>query len=325
MHMFRNLPVARKFFLAFGLVCALCALLGITALTGMSRINESTTNLAKVALPSSHILAEMDAAMQVYRRADMGILLCDTGDCVDYYKKTRNRTSASFDSAATEYSATGTDPKERALFEPMRKDFTDYRAASDGTILLLGGDQKTLASEQTVGANALIFRRADAEMNRVLEVNTQSSVQRCLHAASTFKLVRLCALIMIALTVLLSGGIGCLLTRAIAPPLLRATQVLEGMAAKDLTQTMVVESQDEIGRMATALNTGIGTVRGLLNSMDKGVETISAAAAQLSTCAPSKAPATCTPNAARPARSPRLHRRWQRQLARSRGTLSWRT
>lgn len=46
MQVFRNLPVARKFFVAFGLVCTLCALLGVIALAGMSKMNGSTTKLA---------------------------------------------------------------------------------------------------------------------------------------------------------------------------------------------------------------------------------------------------------------------------------------
>ena len=285
MGFFRDLAVARKFLFAFGIVCALCSLLGAIALTGMRKMNESTTRLAEIALPSSHDLAEMNSAMQVFRRADMGIVLCDAGDCTDYYMKTRKRTSKLFDDAAEAYAATGTDAKERALFEGVREDFTSYRTASEATIRQLQGGEKAKASEQTVGANAPIFRRADASINQAMQLNTETSKQRCLEAASTFRSVRLLAAGTLLLTICLSGVIGWALTRAIAPALLRATFVLEALAQKDLTETIEATSNDEIGRLATALNTAVATVRGLLTTMQQGVETISTASVELSTCA----------------------------------------
>lgn len=285
MQMFRNLPVSRKFLAAFGMVCALCALLGTIALTGMYRINQSTSNLAEIALPSAQNLAQMESAIQIYRRADMGILLCDSPDCTQYYLKTRGRVTAQFQAAEAAYLAAGTNADERASLEAASADFGRYREASDQTMVLLQAAQLAEASKQTVGANALIFRQADAELTRTIESNTQASRQRCLDAAATYTSVRTMVLLMIAFTVLLSGIIGWLLTGAIAPPLVRAAAVLEAMAAKDLTATMTVESSDEIGRMAVALNSAVATLRALLGSMQRGVETISSAAIELSTSA----------------------------------------
>jgi methyl-accepting chemotaxis protein len=285
MNVFRNLPVARKFLVAFGLVCTLCALLGGIVLAGMFKINDSTTQLAEIALPSARHLSQMASAMQVYRRADMGILLCDTAECNDYYIKNRQRMAKQFQDEAAAYQDIHTDTSEHALFSSIREDFTAYMAASDHSIALLAGGQKALAAQQTVGANALIYRRTDTSMNKALEINTQSSQRRCLDAASTFKSVRLLVLLMIAITLVLSAVIGWVLTQSIVPPLLRAKQVLESMAEKDLTGEMVVESSDEIGMMAMALNTAVTTVRKLLNSMQRGVETLGSAAVELSTCA----------------------------------------
>lgn len=285
MSLLRDLPVARKFSLAFGLVCTLCAVLGGIALTGMNRMNQSTSDLTDIALPSSASIGNIESAMQLYRRADMGILLCAADDCVTYYIKTRQRVSAKFDAAVATSLSLKTSPEERASVEAAQTDFSTYRNASDRTIALLEGGQKAVASEQTVGANALIFRKAEASMLKADDTNVKSSAQSCLAAAATFRSIRILALIVIAFTVLMSGAIGWLLTRSIAPPLIRATHVLEAMAARDLTQTILVRSKDEIGRMATALNTAVSTVSSLLHSMQRGVETISSAACELSTVA----------------------------------------
>lgn len=285
MHLFRNLPVARKFLLSFGIVCLLCAALGAIALAGMSRINNSTTTLADVALPSAQHLAAMASAMQIYRRADMGILACDDADCNDYYVKTRKRTSDAFNQAATAYSATKSSAEETALAESVRTDFTRYMDASDATIAQLRSGKHAEASKQTVGANALIFRSADGNMTKAIDLNTKSSEQKCVQAAATYRSIRLVVLFIIALTITLSAVIGWLLTLAIAVPLVAATGVLERMAACDLTAEMEVQGTDEIGRMATALNTAIVTLRKLLHTMESGVQTIGSAATELSACA----------------------------------------
>ena len=285
MHLFRNLPVARKFLLSFGIVCLLCAALGAIALAGMSRINNSTTTLADVALPSAQHLAAMASAMQIYRRADMGILACDDADCNDYYVKTRKRTSDAFNQAATAYSATKSSAEETALAESVRTDFTRYMDASDATIAQLRSGKHAEASKQTVGANALIFRSADGNMTKAIDLNTKSSQQKCVQAAATYRSIRLVVLFIIALTIMLSAVIGWLLTLAIAVPLVAATGVLERMAACDLTAEMEVQGTDEIGRMATALNTAIVTLRKLLHTMESGVQTIGSAATELSACA----------------------------------------
>ena len=86
-------------------------------------------------------------------------------------------------------------------------------------------------------------------------------------------------------TVLVSILVGWLLTLSMAPPLAHATQVLEAVAGKDISVRMQAEGTDEIGRMAGALNAALDSVRALIASMQEGVETIAAAATELSTCA----------------------------------------
>src|SRR5271157_3585133 len=117
MKMLRKLPVARKFMLSFGAVCASCGLLGAVALVGMAKINESTTKLADVALPSAHDLAQMQSAMQVLRRGDMGILACDTSECTKYYLDRRKKIADAFVSATNAFLAEPIDAEERALAE----------------------------------------------------------------------------------------------------------------------------------------------------------------------------------------------------------------
>jgi methyl-accepting chemotaxis protein len=84
------------------------------------------------------------------------------------------------------------------------------------------------------------------------------------------------------LIVLLCGLTGFSLTRLIAPSLQAATAALERVAEKDLTVSVDETGRDELGRLATALNTSVASMRGVLQSVAHGAQTLSAATTEMS-------------------------------------------
>lgn len=282
MFFFRDLPVARKFLVAFGLVCFFCGVLGMVALYGLHRLNQTTTEMTDVTLPSFQKITKIQAAMGLYRRADMGILLCDTADCNNYYIQQRSRSAKTIRETIDAYLNEHNNSEEVELLRTALDNFNKYAAESDKTIALLQSGDKEGASKQVTGANAPLFRGSEGNVTKVLELNTKNSAATCVGAKSTFELVRVLVGVVILVTILLSAGVGYLLTRLIAPPLRHATEALGRVAEKDLTVSIEVESKDEIGQMASSLNTAVGSIRQLLQSVRRSIETLSSAAHELS-------------------------------------------
>jgi methyl-accepting chemotaxis protein len=84
------------------------------------------------------------------------------------------------------------------------------------------------------------------------------------------------------LIVLLCALIGRILTQAIAPRLERVLTALEHLAAKDLTICLNATGADEISRVADAFDASVAAIRGVLQSVAQGAETLSAASTQIS-------------------------------------------
>jgi methyl-accepting chemotaxis protein len=84
------------------------------------------------------------------------------------------------------------------------------------------------------------------------------------------------------LIVLLCGLTGVFLTREIAPRLDRLKNAVESMAAKDMTASVRITGTDEIGQLGEAFNTSVASMRGVLQSVAKGAETLSAATTEMS-------------------------------------------
>jgi methyl-accepting chemotaxis protein len=84
------------------------------------------------------------------------------------------------------------------------------------------------------------------------------------------------------LIVILSGLVGASLTKVIAPRVTRAMGALQKLAAKDLTAHLNVSGTDEIGQLGDALNHCVAVLRGLVQSVAQGAETLSAATTEMS-------------------------------------------
>jgi methyl-accepting chemotaxis protein len=76
--------------------------------------------------------------------------------------------------------------------------------------------------------------------------------------------------------------IGFTLTRVIAPRIAVANVALQSFAAKDLTTQMDVDGEDEIGQLATALNSCVGSIREVVQQVAHSAQTLSSATTEIS-------------------------------------------
>ena len=83
-------------------------------------------------------------------------------------------------------------------------------------------------------------------------------------------------------SIVLSLLLGYFLARIIARPLAKSVEVLSAVARGDFTQTLDVNTKDEVGQMAQALNQAVAGVRGALTEVRVVAEGLASASQQLS-------------------------------------------
>jgi methyl-accepting chemotaxis protein len=93
------------------------------------------------------------------------------------------------------------------------------------------------------------------------------------------------ALLVAAAGVVLLGLLGWVITRSVVRPLRRVAAVLDRLADGDLTGSAVVESTDEVGRMAAALETSMEHMRQVMTAIGDSSTTLASATEQLSASA----------------------------------------
>ena len=73
MSFLRNLPVARKLALAFGLVCLLCVVLGVFTFLTFRNIAKQSDDVGNVAFPSVIVLSDIRSSLDAVRRQDLDL------------------------------------------------------------------------------------------------------------------------------------------------------------------------------------------------------------------------------------------------------------
>jgi methyl-accepting chemotaxis protein len=279
----RNLPIARKFAVAFGIVCGLCILLGAYTFVTFRTVAKSSMDVSNNSLPSVLALAQIQRAANVLRREDLDLLLCQSPACTAENTTKRQNALEQYDAAVKDYLPTISYPAERELYEKFSSSFTSYLEASNQVLGFLNagkpGDALDLSlSDSTLTQFNMSQKAIIEDFNLKAKFGTEESTAATVSAQRATWITTAISLLIVALCAL----IGMMLTRLIAPPLLAVTTALEHLAEKDLTVSVEESGRDEIGRLSTALNQSVSSIRGVMRSFAEGAETLSAATVEIS-------------------------------------------
>jgi len=279
----RNLPVSRKFIVAFGIVCSLCIALGGYSFFTFHSVAGEAADVSENAFPSVVQLASVRAGLNAIRQADLNLLLCQTPACTAARTAERQAGINLYQKGIEIYQQSLNYPGEREIYQRFTAAAANYMDASNRGVALLaagktGDALDLLSSDATLKA----FNETLNDTNASVSLNVKAgmeSASTATHASSRALWVSSGLTLLISF---LCAMTGILLTRLIAPPLQAATVALERLADKDLTVSVDTASSDEMGRLSAALNTSIGAMRNILVTVSQSAETLSAATTEIS-------------------------------------------
>ena len=278
----RNIPIGRKFILAFGIVRLLCIGLGLYSSITFFGISKKTQQMNRDFLPSIVQLFDMRESLNQLRRQDLDLLVCQSADCIAQHESLRLKAIAAFDSQVKIYEPLVDPGEERNGFDATVSAYAHYREISDhGAALAESGKKSESFALLGAGASAEAFDHLMNSVQTLLDYNVkqgQSGAEEDSSASVRAAWIEAFASpLIVALCIL----VGAVLTRVIAPRITRGTAMLERLAAKDLTAYVQVTGTDEIGRLGGAMNKCAETLRAIVQEVGRGAETLSAATTEI--------------------------------------------
>ncbi|HMG86373.1 MAG TPA: methyl-accepting chemotaxis protein [Terracidiphilus sp.] len=278
----RNVPIGRKFKLAFGIVCLLCVVLGLYSCLTYWDISKKTRAMGQDLLPSIIHLSDMRGALNLLRREDLDLLVCSSAKCLTEHSALRRKAIESFESKMALYAPLVDQGEERNGFDATVSAFARYRDLSDrDAAFAVSGKKSEALAIFTSGASINAFDQVINSLQSLLDYNVKegqtAAAENSTASLHAVWIEAFASLLIVALCIL----VGTVLTRVIAPRIARGTQMLERLAAKDLTAYVEVTGTDEIGRLGGAMNKCAETIRTILQEVGRGADTLSAATTEI--------------------------------------------
>jgi methyl-accepting chemotaxis protein len=188
---------------------------------------------------------------------------------------------AEVDEIFAEYAATDMTGR-MAQVDAFTAALAQYREARGQALALrqAGEMDAFLLSYESDMAPALT-RALDAVVN-LTEIEERVAEKHVVESHATSAASRQIIIIVMIVGLALAMGLGLLVTRLITRPLRRVSDVLDAVGEGDLTRRVELDSRDELGRMARALNKATESMRGTVRTLDESATSLAAASEQLS-------------------------------------------
>ncbi len=277
----RNARVGTKLIAAFAVVSVVLGLTSLFSAVKLNQVNNAGQTTFNTNLVPLRYFADARASIARSRGDLVSAALATTKADVDLYLGKMHADDAT---AATALDAATKATDHPTLFTALTKSLATYHQLRDSVLVPMAEDLKVsdaafLAADQAkVQASYVAVRDAsDAAEARSVAIATSDAS----HARGVTSTAQVTLLILTFVGLALAIGFGLLITRLIARPLRNAADAMRTVAGGDLRARLDVESKDEVGQVAEAINASLTTLQGAMTTISENSQVLASAAEEL--------------------------------------------
>ncbi|MGF0336872.1 methyl-accepting chemotaxis protein [Ectopseudomonas toyotomiensis] len=277
----RNLSIAPRAALGFGLVALLVLLLGAFSLLQMSEMRKQSEAVDQDWLPSMMALGEVSQDILRLRAVTLRLMLNRDPDELQRNLRLADELRTELSAADSSYQKLISGSEERSLYEVFRRAEAAYLQEQGKIVAFIrqgNFDDAIAVTRGTLNQHADDMARALTDLS---ELNRKGAIEAARKAGQVFDSARTWVVVMMALAALATVGLALLLTRSIVAPLTEAVRLAEVVASGDLTQSIHVEGRDEPARLLNALKSMQQSLRNTIQSIADSSNQLASASEEL--------------------------------------------
>ncbi|KJU79025.1 chemotaxis protein [Ectopseudomonas oleovorans] len=277
----RNLSIAPRAALGFGLVALLVLLLGAFSLFQMTEMRKQSEAVDQDWLPSVMALGEVSQDILRLRAVTLRLMLNREPDELQRNLRLADDLRAALSEADSSYEKLISSSDERGLYEGFRRAEAGYLQEQGKIVAFVrqgNFDDAIAVTRGTLNQHADDMTRALRELS---ELNRKGASGAAREAGRVFDSARTWVVVMMALAALATVALALLLTRSIVAPLSEAVWVAEVVASGDLTQVIHAEGSDEPARLLAALKSMQQSLRNTIQSIADSSNQLASASEEL--------------------------------------------
>ena len=278
--MFRTISIQKRLLTAFGALAFMLAALGFYNLNTMSQIRERANLVETNILPSLMSLADLNLNVTRLRALTLRLMLTtditqegETLREVDNLRSEVRRNEQAF--AANMYL-----DEERKVFGDFTKLLEQYLKLQQEAIDYLKQDETGMALDLLQQINPITAEMTE-DLLDLTRINQQAATDTRAASVSAYASARIVVIVLIILAVVIAVVIALVISRSINAPLEQAVDSARQIAEGDLTQRIDKDGDDELTRLAEALQQMQQKLRDAIGHIASSASQLASAAEEL--------------------------------------------
>jgi methyl-accepting chemotaxis protein len=280
MRWFKNLRTAVKLVLAFGLMAILTGFVGYRGVAATGDLDAMLEKLFDKelmgisAIQNANVIRleiarNVHIAMHTKNKAQKEQIAADVA-----------KAFVNLDEAMAPIDKTLETDEGKALLAKIRETIPSYKKLCDETLAFTvdGKDEEAAA---TLKNGQGLIEGLPAEFKALVLAKEKAGKKAYDDSAALYSATRTILFTIIGVGILFCMGIGYFIAQLISKPLQDTVGVLEKVAEGDLTVQLDLDTEDEVGQMAAALNRATESIRATLADVRKSADNMSSSAQQL--------------------------------------------
>ena len=277
---FKNLKTMAKLMLAFAFLALLMAVVGYQGMSGMSTINDKLATLYQRDMMGLAAIKDISTTVAMIGRNSRNVVIFTDNAAMERDKLKVESFYQQLDEELARCEKTFITEQGKALLAKVKDALPEYKSVVSEMMRLAMTNDKKAAGEALSKAQPIADRviAATRDATSLKERFAQESFEA---SARLYEQSRIIMLAILFGALVIAMALGFFIAKLIANPLRQTVEVLEAVAAGDLTRSLEVSTKDEVGQMAKALNAAVGGMREALTEVRASADHLTGAAQQL--------------------------------------------
>ena len=271
MQWFKNQKMATKLSLGFGVAFVLTLVIGVMALRSLSTVKDLNEAMYQKHTLGLVQIKEANTNLVRTARALRNAIIDDTVEAMRGRKTDMERFRADFRKNMTEFDKTIVSDDVRKASQDGQRMFEEIAVVQNRVweLTMAGKNAEARGELKGLAASAVELEKifGQIETDKLKKLEEAAAEIDTTYAATRNTLIAIIAVCM-ALTVVLVWTLARLITR----PLSETVTVLQRVAQADFSQTIKVDTRDEIGDLARATNAAITQIKDALGNVRQAAE-----------------------------------------------------
>ncbi|HYF82422.1 MAG TPA: methyl-accepting chemotaxis protein [Clostridia bacterium] len=281
MKYFLNLKLSQKLVASFIFVCLFIGIVGYSGLANMSRINSNAESLYNENFIGTNSIRTIKENLDEVYTDFLYIVYVRDSDILVKRFTNIDLLKLENDKLMQEFEKTNSIIKGKELFDQFKTDLQDYRSIQEEIISLVKNNQYEEAAAAFTKVTESKTKTYEV-LDKLVDLNTQMAANTYIINNSIYK--NSINFILVTTVIGFSVAIlfGLIISTVISRQLRKVMLFAEAIGNGDLTKSININTKDEIGALAKALNKAGENTRQLISDIIAGAGDISTLSEELS-------------------------------------------